>query len=313
MQGEEENNNVVVSYKNAIKIMTDEMVVNNNVLILPGIRDSIVTNYAAKRVKEYGKAIFLLDIPHYTADGTRIFNSARGVAGGTPDVDVTSTNFVTQELNSSYVATYFPDVTITDQGDFADGNKRRIRVPSSIVALGALAQTDAAGTPWFAPAGFSRGALRNVRSLDVRLSALDRDVLYEAKINPIANFPNNQFVIFGQKTTQIARTALDRVNVRRLMIKIKSDIQRIAQGLLFEQNDAKTRGRFIKATSETLQRIRVGQGIEDFRVIMDDTNNSEEDVENNRLNGKIIIVPTRAVEFIAMDFVITNSGVEFPA
>jgi len=313
MQGVEGENNIVVSYKNAVKIMTDEMIVTNNVLVIPGIRDSLITDYAMSRVKDYGKAIYLMDIPHYDKSGNRLFNSARGVLGGSPDVDITSANFVARELNSSYAATYFPDVTIADAGDVIATNKRSRRIPSSVVALGALARTDAAGTPWFAPAGFSRGALNNVKSVDVRLSALDRDVLYEARINPIANFPNNQFVIFGQKTTQIARTALDRVNVRRLMIKIKSDIQRIAQGLLFEQNDARTRGRFIKAASETLQRIRVGQGIEDFRVIMDDTNNTEEDVENNRLNGKIIVVPTRAVEFIAMDFVITNSGVEFPA
>jgi phage tail sheath protein FI len=97
------------------------------------------------------------------------------------------------------------------------------------------------------------------------------------------------------------------------MIRIKSDIQKIAQGLLFEQNDAPTRQRFIDQASNRLQQIRIGQGIEDFRVIMDGTNNTEEDVDNNRLNGRIIVVPTRAIEFIAMDFVITNSGVEFPA
>ena len=316
MQGSELDNNSVISYRNAVKLMTDEMIVTSNVLVVPGIRDSLITDYAAERVKEYGKAIYLMDIPHYTKSNERIFTSARGLSTGNPDVDLTSSVFDTRELNSSYVATYFPDVTIGDAGDdptAAATSRRSIKVPSSIVALGALARTDAAGTPWFAPAGFSRGSLSNVRTLDVRLSAGDRDVLYEARINPVANFPNNQFVIFGQKTTQIARTALDRVNVRRLMIKIKSDIQRIAQGLLFEQNDAATRNRFINAASNRLQQIRIGQGIEDFRVIMDDTNNSEEDVDNNRLNGRIIVVPTRAVEYIAMDFVITNSGVEFPA
>jgi hypothetical protein len=316
MQGVELENNAVISYRNAIKVMTDEMVVTSNVLVVPGIRESLITDYAASRVKEYGKAIYLMDIPHYDREGNRIYLSARGVSSGKPDVDMTSSVFNSKELNSSYVATYFPDVVIGDAGDdpeAAIASRRSVKVPSSIVALGALARTDSAGTPWFAPAGFSRGSLSNVRSLDIRLSAGDRDVLYEARINPIANFPNNQFVIFGQKTTQIARTALDRVNVRRLMIKIKSDIQRIAQGLLFEQNDARTRNRFITAASERLQSIRIGQGIEDFRVIMDDTNNTQEDVDNNRLNGKIIVVPTRAVEYIAMDFVITNSGVEFPA
>ena len=136
--------------------------------------------------------------------------------------------------------------------------------------------------------------------------------MYESNINPIANFPNKQFVIFGQKTSQLARTALDRVNVRRLVLEVKRQIEIIAQNLLFEQNNAATRKRFIKSSSTSLANIQSRKGIEDFRVVMDDTNNSAEDVDNNRLNGKIVIVPTRAVEFIAIDFVITNAGVEFP-
>ena len=162
------------------------------------------------------------------------------------------------------------------------------------------------------PAGFSRGALESITSIDVRLNAEDRDTLYEARINPIANFPNKQFVIFGQKTSQLARTALDRVNVRRLVLEVKRRIGLIAQSLLFEQNNDATRQGFIASATSQLASVQINQGIEDFRVVMDDTNNSTEDVDNNRLNGKIIIVPTRAVEFIAIDFVITNAGVEFP-
>ena len=316
MQGKLLKNNAVMSYRNAVLIMTDEMIIDHNVLVIPGIRESLITDYAARRVKDYGKAIYLMDIPHYDKDDNRIFTSSRGLISGSADVDVTSLTFTTRELDSSYVATYFPDVMIKDSGDDVNArqvNHRSKQVPSSVVALGALARTDLVTSPWFAPAGFSRGALPNVSSINIRLNAEDRDTLYEARINPIANFPNNQFVIFGQKTTQIARTALDRVNVRRLMINIKRRIQKVAQGLLFEQNDAATRNRFIAQTSSILADVRVRQGIEDFRVIMDDTNNTAEDVDNNRLNGRIIVVPTRAVEFIAMDFVITNSGVEFPS
>ena len=317
MQGAELQNNAVMSYRNAVRVMTDEMLIDHNVLVIPGIRESLITDFAARRVKDYGKAIYLMDIPHYDADGDRVFVSSRGIASGVADVDETSSEFVSREINSSYVATYFPDVMIVDSGDDAEAaltNQRSVRVPSSVVALGALANSDRlALAPWFAPAGFARGALDSVTSLDVRLNAADRDTLYESSINPIANFPNNQFVIFGQKTTQIARTALDRVNVRRLMINIKRRIQRIAQGLLFEQNDVATRNRFVTSASSQLADVRVRQGIEDFRVIMDETNNSAEDVDNNRLNGRIIVVPTRAVEFIAMDFIITNSGVEFPS
>lgn len=317
MQGIGLENNNVVSYRNAVKLMTDEMITDSNILVVPGIRESLVTDFAARRVKAYGKSIYLMDIPHLNSDGLQIFTSADGVLSGKADVESTSSNFDSRELDSSYVATYFPDVMIIDRGDDDNArltNQRSIRVPSSVVALGALAKTDSSTqSPWFAPAGFSRGSLSAVKTLDVRLNAADRDTLYEARINPIANFPNNQFVIFGQKTTQIAHTALDRVNVRRLMINIKRRIQKVAQGLLFEQNDAQTRANFIAATSQILQQVRIGQGIEDFRVIMDDSNNTEEDVENNRLNGRIVVVPTRAVEFIAMDFIITNSGVEFPS
>jgi hypothetical protein len=318
MQGNELNNNAVIAYRNAIRIMTDEMIIDHNVLAIPGIRDSLVTNFAARRVKSYGKALYLMDIPHYASSGDRIYVSSRGVASGVPDIELTSQTFDQRELDSSYVATYFPDVMIRDSGDNQNAaltNHRVVRAPSSVVAIGALARSDSmsGSAPWFAPAGFSRGSLPNVSSIDVRLNAGDRDTLYEARINPIANFPNNQFVIFGQKTTQIARTALDRVNVRRLMINIKRRIQKVAQRLLFEQNDAATRNRFVVSTTKILSDIRVGQGIEDFRVIMDDTNNTDEDVDNNRLNGRIVVVPTRAVEFIAMDFVITNSGVEFPS
>ena len=316
MQGELLNNNAIISYNNAVRLMTDEMVVDTNVLVIPGIRESLVTDFAARRVKNYGKAIYLMDIPHYSSEAARIFVSSNGISTDQADVDQTSSIFNSREVDSSYVATYFPDVMMIDRGDDSEAlkvNQRIIRAPSSVVALGAIARSDAATrSPWFAPAGFSRGALDSVRSIDVRLNAADRDTLYESRINPVANFPNNQFVIFGQKTTQIERTALDRVNVRRLMIHIKRRIQKVAQGLLFQQNDAVTRKAFISASTDILQSVQIGQGIEDFRVIMDDTNNTQEDVDNNRLNGKIIVIPTRAVEFIAMDFVITNSGVTFP-
>ena len=315
MQGTEDNNNIVASFKNAIRIMTDDMVVNHNILVIPNIRDSFVTDFAKRKVEDYGKAIYLMDIPQYTADSVRIFVDSRGIESGRPDVDTTSSLFDMREVNSSYSAVYFPDVKVLDSGDddeAAVNSRRTIKVPPSIIALGALAKTDDETQPWFAPAGFSRGALNTISSIDVRLNAEDRDTLYEARINPIANFPNKQFVIFGQKTTQLARTALDRVNVRRLVLEVKRRIELIAQGLLFEQNNSRTRSSFVESSTAQLASIQINQGIEDFRVVMDDSNNTAEDVDNNRLNGKIIIVPTRAVEFIAIDFVITNSGVEFP-
>jgi phage tail sheath protein FI len=223
-----------------------------------------------------------------------------------PDVRRTAENFDSRAIDNNYVATYFPDVTIQD-----DVNNRRVKVPSSVAALAALGFNDRVGFPWFAPAGFNRGALRFVSNTEVRLSTPDRDTLYEARINPIANFPNEGFVIFGQKNLQQARSALDRVSVRRLLLEIKRIVSGIAQRLVFEQNTPTTRGRFVNQTVPQLGLIQAQSGIERFDVIMDERNNSDKDVEQNRMNGRVVVVPTRSVEIIAVDFVVTNAGVSF--
>ena len=290
--------------------MTDPMLVNHNVLAIPGIKEPLIVDSAAAKVREYGKAIYLMDIPSYDSDGLRLFGLSETDGNSVPDVEQTSLLFNMRGIDNNYVASYFPEVYIVDSGYEVEGAEKLTQVPASVAAMGALAKTDGTG-PWFAPAGFNRGGLDSTKATVVRLNSDDRDVLYEARINPISNFPNKQFVIFGQKTLQQAATSLDRVNVRRLVLEIKRSIEAIALDLLFSQNDAQTRNRFIERANTSLTNIRLAQGVEDFRVIMDDTNNSAEDVDNNRLNGTIIFVPTRAVEFIAMDFIITNSGVSF--
>ena len=136
-------------------------------------------------------------------------------------------------------------------------------------------------------------------------------MLYDGRINPIATFPSSGFVIFGQKTLQQAKSALDRVNVRRLLLEVKRLVAGVAKKLLFEQNDAATRSRFVSQVTPLLALIQTQSGIEQFRVVCDDTNNTSLDVEANRMNGRIVIVPTRAVEFISIDFIVTNSGVSF--
>ena len=312
-QGEKLSNNIVNSYNNAVRLMTDPMLINHNALAIPGIKEPLIVDSAASKVRDYGKAIYLMDIPSHDSNGIRLFGSSETDGTNVPDVEQTSAIFDRRGIDNNFVATYFPEVFITDAGYEVDGNvERLVKVPASVAAMGALSKTDATSQPWFAPAGFNRGGLNSTKATVVRLNSDDRDVLYEARINPISNFPNKQFVIFGQKTLQQAATSLDRVNVRRLLLEIKARVELIAQSLLFSQNDAQTRNRFIEEASLQLSNIRLGQGIEDFRVVMDDSNNTPEDVDNNRLNGRIIFVPTRAVEFIAMDFIITNSGVSFP-
>jgi phage tail sheath protein FI len=139
----------------------------------------------------------------------------------------------------------------------------------------------------------------------------DRNTLYEARINPIATFPNAGFVIFGQKTLQLAVSALDRVNVRRMLLEVKRLVVNIANKMVFEQNTPETRARFVSQVTPLLAIIQSQQGIDQFKVVMDSSNNTQADIENNILNGRIVVVPTRAVEFIAIDFIITNAGVSF--
>ena len=296
------DNNIIASYKAAVDIMTDEFTTNVNIFAIPGIRESLVSNYASDSARENSLMMYVMDIPTYDDTGFRLWDGA----ATKPSVRNTAETFIGRAIDNNYAATYFPDVYVQDEVA-----NRRVIVPSSVAVLGAMAFNDKVSYPWFAPAGFNRGALDFVRNVKVRLNSGDRDTLYSGRINPIAVFPTGGFVIFGQKSLQLAKSSLDRVNVRRLMIEVKRIVSGIANRMLFEQNTPTTRAKFVSQVTPQLALIQAQAGIEKFRVIMDDTNNTSVDAENNRVNGKIIVVPTRAVEFIAIDFVITPSGVQF--
>jgi len=297
------DNNVIAAYRAATDILTEEFSSNVNVLAIPGIRDPLVTNYAGDAVKNFSKAMFIRDVPSYDDAGNRLWIDS------TVKVNVrnTSETFTGVGIDNNYVASYFPDVFTQDEI-----LNRRVKVPASIAAIGAIAYNDKVSYPWFAPAGFNRAALDFVNNVGVRLSQSDRDTLYDARLNPIASFPQGGFVIFGQKTLQLATTALNRVNVRRLLLEVKRVVSSVANSLLFEQNNAVTRSRFVSGVSPQLALIQAQAGLERFRVVCDATNNTDADVEANRMNGRIVIVPTKTVEFIAIDFVITPAGVQFP-
>lgn len=309
--GEGKENNAVNAYRTAGRIMTDEFTLSDNspgspsvnILALPGIRDSFVTDFVSERIKEFGLALYVMDIPSYDDSTTRLFDIG---SSDRPDVEKTSQLFDSRAIDNNYVATYFPDVKITDEV-----NNRVVTVPASVAAIAALGFNDRVGFPWFAPAGFNRAALDFVSGVTVRVTSPDRDTLQDARINPIAHFPREGFVIFGQKTLQQARSALDRVNIRRLMLELRRIVSDIGRTFTFEQNTPETRARFVSQTVPQLALIQAQAGIERFDVVMDDTNNTKEDNEQNRLNGRIVVVPTRAVEFIAIDFVVTNAGVSF--
>ena len=304
-------NNHINAYREAARIMTDPMTVRHNILAIPGIRDNFVTDQTANLVRDYSMAIYLMDIASFSEGENRLFGTENrslivSASKSTPDVRETAEQFESRVVDNNYVAAYFPDVFISDPETGSS-----IKVPASVAAMSALGYNDRVAYPWFAPAGFNRGGLGIVRNTDVRLTSADRDTLYDSKINPIANFSDGSFVIFGQKTAQLNESALDRVNVRRMLLEVKRKVVGVANKILFEPNTPATRGRFINLVTPLLATIQSQQGIEQFRVIMDASNNSAEDVENNRLNGRIVVVPTRAIEFIAIDFIITNSGVDF--
>lgn len=300
--GTGQQNSAVASYVAAVNIMTDPMQVNHNLLVIPGIREPFIADYTSRKVRDYGLAYYVMDLAKYDESVNRLFDDSTTK----PDVNQTSIQFAGRAIDNNYVGTYFPDVFIDDAT-----NRRRVKVPSSIAAMGALAFNDRVGYPWFAPAGFNRAALDFVTNVEVRLTSTDRDTLYDARINPIATFPRQGFAIWGQKTLQIKKSALDRVNVRRLLLEVKRIIIGIAMQLEFEQNTPETWNRFVSQASLQLALIQSQAGIEAFQVVMNETNNTAQDKDLNKLNGRIVVVPTRVIEFIAVDFIITNSGVQF--
>jgi len=303
--GSGEDNNAVNSFRAAINILTDEMSSRINILAIPGMRDAFITDYAAEKVKDYGLAIYLMDMISYAnASGavSRIFDND----GNEPDTDETIARFSARSIDNNYVATYYPDVKLQDEF-----NDIIVDAPASIAALAAISYTDSVSYPWFAPAGFNRASLEAVKGVSARLNTSDRDNLYEERINPIAKFPRAGYVIFGQKTLQLMASSLDRVNVRRMLLEVKRQISAVAKNMLFEQNNASTRAKFASQIAPKLSVIQSQQGIDKFSVIVDNSNNTQADIEANKMNGRVVLVPTRAIEYVAIDFIVTSSGVSF--
>ena len=260
------------------------------ILTIPGCtvqNASSAVNAAIDVVTNRGDAIAVVDTRNY---------------GSTLNQAVTSAT----AIDSSYGATYWPWVQVlgTETG-------KLVWAPASTVIPGVYATNDRLGAEWFAPAGFNRGGVGGVIQTERKLSPSDRDTLYLNKINPIAQFPGNGTVIFGQKTLQTKATALDRVNVRRLLIELKRVVGNIGNTLLFEQNTAATRNRFLNQVNPYLESVQQRQGLYAYRVVMDDTNNTADVIDRNQMVGQIFIQPTKTAEYIVLDFNVTPTGVEF--
>jgi len=267
---------------------TDEY--DYEILSMPGVtvqNGAVAVATAIDTVTERGDAIAIVDTRDY---------------GSTLNQTVTSA----QTLDSSYAATYWPWVQMQSLE-----TGKLIWSPASTAIPGVYATNDRIGAEWFAPAGFNRGGVGGVIQAERKLSPADRDTLYLGKVNPLATFPGNGTVVFGQKTLQTKATALDRVNVRRLLIELKRTVGNIGKTLLFEQNTAATRNRFLAAVNPYMESIQQRQGLYSYRVVMDDTNNTADVIDRNQMVGQIFLQPTKTAEYIILDFNVTPTGVEF--
>ena len=230
--------------------------------------------------------------------------------GDVVGADATITDAVDQgqAVDSNYVGTYYPWVKTIDSR-----TNKLTSVPPSVLMPGIYAANDAIAAEWFAPAGLNRGGIVGAVSVLNRLTHSERDTLYEGKINPIAQFPGEGIVAFGQKTLQDRASALDRINVRRLLIKVKKYIASTSRYLVFEQNTATTRSKFLNTVNPYLEGIQQRQGLYAFRVVMDETNNTPDVIDRNILAGQIYLQPTKTAEFIVLDFNILPTGASFTA
>lgn len=294
------NGPTVGAFKKALSIMGDVTDVDIKLLAIPGIRDAVITDRAISTIEsDRFDALYIMDPVEYDTMNIVVTSSLQNIS-----VANTATAHSLRGLNSNFAATYFPNVTIKDPF-----NGLSVEVPPSVAVLGAFALNDRLSYPWFAPAGFTRGSLQNAEQASVRLSRQNMDTLQDAKINPIVSFPGSQgVVVWGQKTLQAAASALDRVNVRRLLIEIRREVREIARSFLFEPNRDATLQKFSGIVTPLLQRIQEQQGINRFKVKIDATTTTQADVENNIVRGKIYLEPTRTAEVVSVDFVLTNLG-----
>jgi hypothetical protein len=279
------------SYKKAIDAVSNPDEFDINMIVTPGVVHSLhspITTYAKDVCEDRGDAFYVMDLV--------------GI-----NENIAAAKSTTEGFDSNYAATYYPWVKILD----FDRNKP-IWVPPSVVLPGVIAFNDRVAAEWFAPAGLNRGGLTEVIEVKTRLTHAERDELYESRINPIAVFPSTGVCVWGQKTLQGRPSALDRINVRRLLIAAKKFIASATRYLVFEQNTTQTRTRFLNIVTPYLESIQQRQGLYAFRVIMDESNNTPDIIDRNILYGQLFLQPAKTAEFIILDFNIQSTGAAFP-
>ena len=297
------------SVDRAINTVADPDVIEYNLLTAPGITNDDLTDRIIEVAETRADALAIVDLADVFKPSTENTESFSNNLGTLTSV---VSSLQTRDLDSSYACTYYPWVQIKDTRTDA-----MLWAPPSVVALGTMASSEASSELWFAPAGFNRGGLTEgssglpVVSVSERLTQKQRDKLYENNVNPIARFPSEGIVIFGQKTLQASQSALDRINVRRLLIYLKKEISRMSTEVLFDNNVPATWNRFIGMVNPFLSSVRSRFGVTDFRLVLDETTTTPDLIDRNIMYAKIFIKPARAIEFIALDFIITKSGASF--
>ena len=285
---------VADNYDTAITLMKNKDTYKYNVLFTPGLMNNLSTHTSKitsiiNNTISRGDALYVLDTTDYLG---------------------TINDSITQAVSrdTSYAATYWPWVKILDPG-----TGKMVYVPASTVIPGVYAFNDKVAAPWFAPAGINRGGLNTVQYAKYKLTQANKDILYEANVNPLATISGEGVVVFGQKTLQKEASALDRINVRRLLIALKNFIGQLADQIVFEQNTATTRNNFVARVTPYLEGVQQKQGLYAFKIIMDDSNNGPAVIDRNQLVGQIYIQPTRTAEFVSLDFILMPTGAEFPS
>jgi hypothetical protein len=279
-------------YNDMIALMANQDDYRFNVVTAPGLNltdNTTQLTTLANTIQSRGDAIAVLDPVAY---GSSIGQATTAASA----------------INNSYAATYWPWLQTIDPG-----TGQLVWVPAATMIPAVYAFTDSVSEPWFAPAGINRGGLDTVVRAERKLSQTNRNDLYVGNVNPIATFPGTGVVVYGQKTLQKRASALDRVNVRRLLIALKSYISQVANNLVFEQNTIATRNQFLSQVNPYLESVQQRQGLYAFRVIMDDSNNTPDVIDRNQLIGQIYLQPTKTAEFIYLDFNILPTGATFPA
>jgi len=306
----EDNSYVYHTYHRAINTVADPELLDMNILAVPGLTLPGLTQRMINVCEDRADAMALIDLPNvytpvhegYKKKPQRLNLNVVGTANTLKD----------RRLDSSYGACFYPWVQTRDES-----TGQLVWIPPSVAMLGVLASSEARSDVWFAPAGFNRGGLTEgaagipITNVSERLSSKERDTLYDARINPIASFPSNGIVVLGQKTLQERPSALDRINVRRLVIYLKKQISILSTQVLFEQNVQATWDRFTGLIEPFLANVKTRFGITDYRLILDETTTTPDLIDQNILYAKIMVKPARAIEFIAIDFVIASTGASF--